>query len=95
MILLEQLAIAVVDRWDQGNLAASMRAMADHLDELRADRLRHAASIAYARDHYAIPSGDDIEIDDAPLTSASHERVWVSAWLWVDHDQVPAVASSD
>ncbi|WP_225781153.1 hypothetical protein [Xenophilus sp. Marseille-Q4582] len=89
MLLLEQLATQVVDHWDRGDLAASVRALSEHLLELRNDRLRHQASIAFARDHYAMPSGDDIEIDEAPLTSASHEGVWISAWLWVDHDEVP------
>ena len=89
MLLLEQLATAVVDNWDRCDLAASVRALSEHLKELHNDRLRHQASIAFARDHYAVPSDDDIEIDEAPLTSASHEGVWISAWVWVDHDQVP------
>lgn len=89
MILLEQLATQVVENWDRGDLAARVRALSDHLEDLRNDRRRHQAAIAFARDHYAVPSDDDIEIDDAPLTSASHEGVWISAWLWVDHDQVP------
>lgn len=89
MLLLEQLATRVVDHWDRGDLAASVRALSGHLKELRENRIQHAASIAFARDHYAMPSDDEIEIDDTPLTSASHEGVWISAWLWVDHDQVP------
>lgn len=89
MLLLEQLATKVVETWDRGDLAASVRALSEHLEELRADRQRHEASIACARDHYAMPSDDDVEIDDAPLTSASHEGVWVSAWLWVDNDRLP------
>lgn len=93
MLFLEQLATAVVDHWDRGDLAASVRALGEHLHELREDRLRHHASIAFARDRYAMPSDDDIEIDEAPLTSAGHEGVWISAWLWVDHDQVPAVSA--
>lgn len=90
MLLIEQLATEVVARWEEGDLAASVRALAEHLEELRADRQHHQAAIDFAREHYALLSDDDIEIDDTPLTSASHEGVWVSAWLWVDHDHVPA-----
>lgn len=95
MLLLEQLATQVVDNWGHGDLAASVRALSEHLGDLRRDRLHHEACIAFARDRYAVPSDDDIEIDDAPLTSASHEGVWISAWLWVDHDQVPPVTSQE
>lgn len=88
MLLLLQLATQVVNNWDHGDLAASVRALGEHLAEIQADRNQHQSSIAFAREHYALPSDDDIEIDDAPLTSASHEGVWINAWLWVDHDQV-------
>lgn len=95
MLLLLQLATQVVDNWDRGDLAASVRALGEHLAEIQADRDHHQSSIVFAREHYALPSADDIEIDDAPLTSASHEGVWINAWLWVDHDQVPVPCPPD
>lgn len=64
MLLLEQLAAAVVDHWDHGDLAARVRALSEHLNELRSDRVRYQAAIDFARDHYAVPSDDDIEVDD-------------------------------
>lgn len=94
MLLLEQLATRVVDTWDSGDLAASVRALGEHLAEIRTERLRDEPSIAFARDHYVAPSDDTIEIDPEPLTSASHEGVWVNAWLWVDHDDVPQQEAS-
>lgn len=89
MLHLEQLATQVIDNWDRGDLAASVRALGEHLAEIRTDRLRHESQIAFARERYAVPSDDTIEIDPEPLTSASHEGVWIHAWLWVDHDDVP------
>ena len=50
-----------------------------------------ADAIRYAREHYAAPSGDDIEIDDEPATSVADDDtltrgVWVAAWVWAPID---------
>lgn len=41
-----------------------------------------AASIAYARKRFALPSSDTIEIDDKPALSHGEGGVWVAAWVW-------------
>ena len=43
-----------------------------------------AAFVAFAREKYADPSDDDIEIDDgAALSEDTEEGTWVAAWVWV------------
>lgn len=46
------------------------------------DRTIYAAEIKGVREVYC---SDEIEIDDDPVTSASDEGVWVSAWVWMPH----------
>jgi hypothetical protein len=40
------------------------------------------AEIQAARDHYAADS-DDVSIDEDAQVSASHEGVWVQAWVYL------------
>jgi len=40
-------------------------------------------AIEIARSVYALPSNDDIEIDDTPQLSRALGGVWVQAWVWV------------
>lgn len=39
--------------------------------------------IQRARDTYATPSDNDLEIDAEPCTSIGDDGVWVAAWVWV------------
>lgn len=39
--------------------------------------------ISAAREQYADPSNNDIEIDDKPRLSKSEDGVWVQAWVWI------------
>jgi len=48
---------------------------------------RENAAIDKARKVYAIPSNDNLEIDDAPETSDACDGVWVAAWVWVPDSQ--------
>lgn len=89
MLLIEPLTTQVVDRCECGRLAAGVRALCKHLQELRTDRLgHHHASIVFSREYCAMPyDGVDIERDDTLLTSAS-KCVSVSAWLCAHQEQL-------
>ena len=83
MLKLEELARQVVDNWESRHLQVHVRALAQHLKQLDADRQQYAAHIQQARDRYA---NDDLEIDDLPLVSPSAQpgSAFVNAWLWID-----------
>ena len=49
---------------------------------------QEAKAIQFARDHYAVGSNDDIEIDDKPNLSPADGGIWVSAWVWVTDGEV-------
>lgn len=38
---------------------------------------------SWARKYYALPSSDDLEVDDQPRFSMGDNGMWVSAWVWV------------
>lgn len=44
--------------------------------------------IQKASDIYAIPSNDDIEIDDDAKLSRADNGTWVTAWVWVPFDKI-------
>lgn len=44
------------------------------------------AYIAQARREFAA-SSTEIEIDDEPAVSVAEGGAWVSAWLWVSHEE--------
>lgn len=46
------------------------------------------AVIQLARQNYAEPSNDDIEIDDKPTLAMSDDGTWVQAWVWVSDEDV-------
>lgn len=92
MLRLEELAQAAVDAWETGDLATAIRELGIHLDEIRADRRLHAEAISRALVQYAMPSDDDIEIDDEPMTSAGEGGIWVQAWLWIPTPQATEVS---
>lgn len=61
-----------------------LRAMQREAEEQAQWRTKYAAQIQEAREDYADPSSDNIEIDDEPMLSPGADSgVWVSAWLWV------------
>lgn len=65
--------------------------LAEALEEaMRAEKdiRREAKAIAYAREEYADPSDNDIEIDDNPLTCDAGNGVWINAWVWVPNDAI-------
>jgi outer membrane murein-binding lipoprotein Lpp len=86
MAELERLAVQVVDRWERGDLAAAVRELACHLDMLRDDRIRYKSQIDAARETYATPSDNDIEVDTDAMVSATENGCWVSAWVMVRED---------
>jgi len=47
-----------------------------------------AQHIQAARDMYAAPSDDNIEIDDKPELSLSDYGTWVAAWVFVRDEDV-------
>jgi hypothetical protein len=49
-------------------------------------KTRIARAIERARERYAAPSDDDIEIDDSPAAERADGGVWVQAWVWVPDD---------
>lgn len=81
MHLLERLACEVVARWEYGDLAESVNALDQHLQDIAKDRVRHADLIERAIDLY---QDDDIKIDaDASLVCESEAGAFVMGWLWV------------
>jgi hypothetical protein len=48
----------------------------------------HTKAITYARNTYAAPSDNELEIDDLPHTSTSDEGCWVAAWVWVANYEI-------
>jgi hypothetical protein len=70
---------------------------AEYADRVRSIRewaaLQQMASpelIEEARELHARQSGDDIEVDEEALISASENGTWVAGWLWVaDSDLCP------
>ena len=61
--------------------------LADRLEkerkEQRQDLIDYADVIEQARDKYALPSDDDLEIDDEPVLSKGDDGIWVNAWVWI------------
>lgn len=49
---------------------------------------REKRIIELARQRYAIPSHDDLEIDDNPKLSEAEGGTWVAAWVWVDNERL-------
>ena len=45
------------------------------------------AEIARAREDYAAPSDNDIEIDAHPPVGPADDGIWVGAWVWVPDDE--------
>lgn len=46
------------------------------------------AYVSKAREKYADPSSDDIEIDDDPFISTADGGIWVNAWVWVSDEEI-------
>jgi hypothetical protein len=45
--------------------------------------------IEQAREKYANPSNDDVEVDDdAVISHGNDDGVWVQAWVWVDNPEL-------
>lgn len=44
--------------------------------------------VEFARYKYALPSDNDIEIDDGAAVQWTEEGYWVSAWVWVSDEDV-------
>lgn len=57
--------------------------LAKRYEESLQELVTYATQIAQARDDYARPSGDNLEIDDEPCLSVGDDGLWVSAWVWV------------
>jgi hypothetical protein len=49
----------------------------------------------FARDKYAIPSSDDIEIDPGAQLSVGDEGAFVQAWVWVSFEDVGLGSEED
>lgn len=55
------------------------------LSEEQAEAIR-----SYAREVYADPSDNDVEVDDgAPVSTAGHSGYWVQAWVFVYAESLP------
>jgi hypothetical protein len=63
------------------------------MSNIQADKIRSAIDIA--RKQYAIPSNDDIEIDDNPKTCASDHGIWVAAWVHVHQYEIDEAHEAD
>lgn len=55
-------------------------------DDAIEEREQVAEHVASARSLYAIPSDDDVEIDDVPMVAPDDDGVWVAGWLWVGNE---------
>jgi hypothetical protein len=67
---------------EQANLEP-LNAALGLITQLEAEKLQYSEEILYARECYAEPSEDDLEIDEEPLLSVGEGGIWVSAWVWV------------
>ena len=79
---LEDLARAVVANWEGGDLAAAVRELSAHLDEITENRERFKHEIDEASNRYG---DDNLSIDDDCFISDCGDGVgvWVSAWVFV------------
>jgi hypothetical protein len=69
---------------DSGSVEELREAVAG-VDRAIQERDECAAYIALAREQ----TNDDLEIDDDPMVSdARPSGVWVSAWIWIDEEDV-------
>lgn len=75
-------ALAYLDEGD-GIIKRTHGGMAFEYPEDDATTDAAKIAIAKAREVYALPSSDDIEIDDNPKISKGECGTWVAAWLWV------------
>jgi len=78
MTNLELLARAVVDRWDNGDLAEAVRELAYEI--ARQDELRSSFQQEIPR----LRNAGEVELDDEPLISEANEGIWVGTWTWID-----------
>ena len=51
--------------------------------------------VAYARETYAAPSDNDLEIDGNPNLSRGDCGTWVAAWVWVPDHEVNIVDEAE
>jgi len=82
-IVLEALAREVIAARKGRDRTAKLERLASRLQEIEQERAEHQATIERARAMYAVPSDDDLEIDDEPLVSVAEKGTWVAAWVWV------------
>lgn len=71
------------DEYELIKAMPGLERIAKRYEEAKEELSSYAAEIEQARDEYALPSDDDLEIDDEPALSIADNGVWVSAWVWV------------
>jgi hypothetical protein len=49
---------------------------------------RRMPAIVAAQEEYAIPSDDNIEIDDDAMIADSGDGIWVQAWVYVRNEDI-------
>lgn len=85
MAEIERLAQEVVNRWDKGDLAEAVRALSQHLESLKSERLAYRHHIAAAEQLHC---DEDVQVDDDATVSPTDDGCWVSAWLKVRDEDV-------
>ncbi|GHD03443.1 hypothetical protein GCM10007320_63500 [Pseudorhodoferax aquiterrae] len=85
MAEIERLAQEVVNRWEKGDLAEAVRALSQHLESLKSERLACRHHIAAAEQLHC---DEDVQVDDDATVSPTDDGCWVSAWLKVRDEDV-------
>jgi hypothetical protein len=70
------------------SMAKAMNELEEVLDLIDANKEGSPDYVeARAREEYADPSDNELEIDDEPFFSTCDTHTWVSAWVRVEHEE--------
>ncbi|WP_234265166.1 hypothetical protein [Hydrogenophaga sp. NFH-34] len=83
---LKELAMAVVDASEKGDLTAAIQALGAELKRLEQTGGDQEEVIQMARRAYC--DDDDIQIDEDAEVSETDDGAWVSAWVWVSTEEM-------
>jgi hypothetical protein len=71
---------------DDEAMEAGFAALAAY--EAKLNDPRRMPAIVAAQEEYAIPSDDNIEIDDDAMLADSGDGIWVQAWVYVRNEDI-------
>lgn len=84
----DAIEIASIDLPNNTPITKRLHDIVRHVRRIKAEAKDYAPQIKQARELWAKPNGDDLEIDDEPPVSPGDDPgVWVGAWVWVPMDE--------